>query len=238
MLVEGRRAVAEALDAGAAVRFAVASERLDGDPEGNALTTRLVASAVELVVVPDAELGALAATHSPQGILMVCEEPRSDLDDLLMGKGAILVLDAIQDPGNAGTLIRSATAFGFAGVVCLDGTVDPWGGKAVRASAGSVFRLPLAQADAALVVEAMARARRQVLVADAGGRPAGQVAPPNDGATWRPALVVGNEGAGVRPAIREAAHVMVAVPMAGPVESLNAGVAGSILMYELMKERT
>ena len=115
------------------------------------------------------------------------------------------------------------------GVVCLDGTTDPWGAKTVRASAGTVFRLPVWSVRLDEIVSALDDRGAGIAVADAGGAPV-------DGALARRpellALVLGNEGAGVRPELRERAQAVVAVPMRGPAESLNVAVAGSILMYE------
>lgn len=184
----------------------------------------------ELVRVSDAEMDTIADTEHPQGIVLVCEEPRPDLAAALRGARRVLVLDAVQDPGNVGTLVRSAVAFAFDVVVALDGTADPWGSKAVRASAGTVFRVPLVRAAADDVVAGLTAAGLSILVASAEGSAA--IDPPEEGF----ALVVGNEGAGVRDAVREAARATVAVPMTGPAESLNVGIAGSILMSDFTRE--
>lgn len=226
VLVEGVRASAEALDGGAAVTLAVVSPRLESTEAGARLAARL--QGLEVGRVGDAELEALADTQTPQGVLLVCRQPARGLEDL---DGArFLVLDALQDPGNVGTLVRGAVAFALDGVICLDGTVDPWGAKAVRASAGGVFRLPVAAADAADLVPWLADRGVPLLVADAGGEDAHGRA-----GAERFALAVGNEGEGVRADLRAAAEAVVAVPMAGPAESLNAGVAGSILMHVLTR---
>lgn len=224
MLVEGVRAVAEALDAGAEVVFAVTSPKLCASGAGEALRRRLSASDVE--AVSDEELSVVADARTPQGVLLVCRQPRHPLAGLAGRR--FLVLDAVQDPGNVGTLIRGAVAFGLDGVICLDGTVDPWGAKAVRASAGLAFRAGLASATADECVTRLAALGVPILVADAGGVDVRGVE--GVGAF---ALVVGNEGAGVRPELRRAAHATVGVRMPGGAESLNAGVAGSILMHSL-----
>jgi TrmH family RNA methyltransferase len=228
VLVEGVRAATEALDGGAAVSLAVVSPRLESTEAGARLVQRLEGAVVERV--DDAELATLADTQTPQGVLLVCRQPSTTLEAL---DGArFLVLDAVQDPGNVGTLVRGAVAFALDGVICLDGTVDPWGAKAVRASAGTVFRLPVVPADAASLVPWLAARGVPLLVADAGGEDAQRRA-----GAERFALAVGNEGEGVRAALRAAAEAVVAVPMAGPTESLNAGVAGSILMHTLAMAR-
>jgi TrmH family RNA methyltransferase len=229
VLAEGIRVVREALDAGADLRFAVSSPRAEA--LGAALVlARLEGSGVEIVRVDDGELAALGETETPQGLLAVVREPRPSLAGLLAEARSLLVLDGVQDPGNAGTLVRTAAAFGLDGVLALDGTVDPWSPKAVRASAGCGFRLPvitLPWRDAAGALEASGVA---VLVADAGGRPVGESPAP---ARW--ALVVGSEARGARAEVKRAAAALVAVPMPGGTESLNAGVAGAILMFDLTR---
>jgi TrmH family RNA methyltransferase len=170
--------------------------------------------------------------------VLVCREPVNGLDDLARaqtgsgGRVRLLLLDGVQDPGNAGTLVRAAAAFALDGVVALDGTVDLFNPKVVRASAGCVFRIPLVHESWVRFGAWLGRIGARVIAADAGGE---------DVAAWRPsgswALVVGSEGAGVRAEISRAASASVRVPMPGGVESLNAAVAGSILLYMMTRER-
>lgn len=228
-LVEGPRAAATALAAGARSRFACVSASLDGaDP----LRRRLQEARVEVVEVDDERLERLSDTHTPQGVLLVCEQPRLDWSDLaLTTSSRLLVLDAVQDPGNVGTLIRAAAAFALDGVVALDGTVDPWNPKAVRASAGhaasvAILAAPWERAEGALTAVPLPVVAAAVEGADV------RAAPPLPG--W--ALVVGNEGAGVREPILSTADARVAIPVASGVDSLNAGLAGAILMYELSRK--
>ncbi|MDZ7779189.1 MAG: RNA methyltransferase [Gemmatimonadota bacterium] len=227
--MEGTRSAAAALDAGAAVRLALTSPRLLTREDGAGLVDRLAALDADVRHIDDGRLEDLSDTQAPQGILLVCEEPHATLDQLNVGLW--LVLDAIQDPGNAGTLVRAAAAFGADGVVALDGTVDPWSPKAVRASAGLVYRVPVVRATLPEFIAHATQAVVEVLVADAGGEDVGGLE--RKGAL---ALVLGNEGAGIRAQLADAAGRTVAVPMRGPVESLNVGVAGSILLYALSLE--
>jgi TrmH family RNA methyltransferase len=229
VLVEGVRAVREALDAGMDVRFAVSSPRLATTEEGRVLAERL--EALDLTRMDDEDLPDVSDTEHSQGVLIVGAEPEASLGS--MGeRGRYLVLDAVQDPGNAGTLVRAAVAFGLDGVLCLDGTVDPWIPKTVRASAGMIFRVPILRATAAEVVERLRENRVPLFVADASGDdPYGQ----STGEGF--ALAVGNEGAGVRPELRRAADAVVAVRMPGPAESLNVAMAASILLHALTQER-
>jgi len=234
VLVEGVRAVAEALAAGAEPAFVVTAPRLRDTPAGRELEERL--ADVDRVEVADAEIEALADTEHSQGVLMVCREPERGPDDLPSG-GLFLVLDAVQDPGNLGTLVRSAVAFGFDAVLCLEGTVDPWSAKSVRASAAMVFRIPVVSVSAGDAPALLDSLGAGVLVASAEGVPVETVAPVGKADTaW--ALVVGNEGAGVRGELRSVAAAVVAVPMSGPAESLNVGIAGSILMHQMARSRS
>ena len=224
-LVEGVRSAAEALEAGAPVRFAVVSDRLEESTVGSDVRAGLADADIETLEVARNELVALSDTETSQGVLLVCSEPASEGDPL--PAGPLLVLDGVQDPGNVGTLVRAAVAFGLAGTVALDGTADPFNAKAVRAAAGALFRGSLVRTSWDRV-EPRLRGRGPLLVADMGG---GDVAGLRPEGSW--ALVVGSEASGLRPAVRAAATRTVAVPMRGGVESLNAGVAGAILLYAL-----
>lgn len=226
VLVEGVRAATEALDAGVEVSFAVTSPRLEASVAGLALRERLAAH--DMSHVDDATLERLSDTRHPQGVLLVCREPEARLLRLPEGMRC-LVLDAVQDPGNAGTLVRAAVAFGMDAVVVLDGTVDPWSPKTVRASAGMIFRIAVVQAT---VEELVARLRAidvPIYVADARGEET------SEGIGGAFALAVGNEGGGVRQELRQAAARQVAVRMAGPAESLNVAMAGAILLHALTR---
>lgn len=228
VLVEGVRAVAEALGAGVGVQFVVTSPRLEATEEGRALALRL--ESVDFTRVEDGELGRLSDTERHQGVLLVCDEPAAGLERI-EPTGWYLVLDGVQDPGNAGTLVRAAVAFGLDAVIALDGTVDPWSPKTVRSSAGMIFRLPVVRASVAESIDRLSEVRVPILVADARGE---------DVESRRFdhgfALVVGNEGAGVRPEIARAATATVAVRMPGPAESLNVAMAGAILLHSLTRE--
>ncbi len=231
VLVEGPRTAGDVLDAGGGVRFALVTPSFRESGEGEALMERLRMLGAAVEDVEEAELAGLSDTESPQGVLLVCEEPRITMDDLLeRNTRRFLLLDGVQDPGNVGTLIRAARAFALDGVVALDGTVDPWNPKAVRASAGSCFHIGVVKASWSDVVSRLDAAGVHVLVAEAGGTDVMGLAPPS---AW--ALVVGNEGRGAREEVRGVADAVVTVPMPGGAESLNAGVAGAILLHALTR---
>lgn len=229
VLVEGVRSVGEAFAAGAEIRFAVVSPRgVRFDTVG--LIEGFHARGTEIVEVDDDRFTDLADTETPQGILAVCAQPLCEPERLITSSARLLVLDGVQDPGNLGTLVRTAAAFDLGGVLALDGTVDPWNPRAVRASAGTAFRLPIATASWDDVGPIFASAGTPLWYADADGPPVPDRAP---GPPW--ALVVGSEGSGVRPEVRGAAQRGVSVPMPGGTESLNAGIAGAILLYAMTR---
>jgi len=229
VLVEGVRAVAEALDAGVNVSFAVLSAGLAETDAGAALAARL--APLDVVSVEESDLDRLTDTEHAQGVLLVCAEPRAGLDTIAAG-GRYLVLDGVQDPGNAGTLIRAAVAFGLDGVVCLDGTVDPWGPKPVRASAGMVFHVPVVRARAEDLLERLHDAHVPLFVADPHGTDVDEH-PVKESF----AIALGNEGRGVRGTVAEAAEGAVAIRMPGGAESLNVAMAGAILLHALTRSK-
>jgi TrmH family RNA methyltransferase len=208
-------------------RFALTAPRLDAlDPD---LADEL-SGWCEVIRLSDAELAAVSATEATQGVLAVVVEPSDAWVDGIGPDSRILLLDAVQDPGNVGTLIRTAAAFDLDGVVLLDGCVDPWNPKAVRASAGAAFRCPVALRPWTAMASLLDAAGPALWVADAAG-----VVPGDSVRAGGWALVIGSEGSGARSAIRERAAGLAAVPMPGGTESLNAAVAGSILVYEFTR---
>ena len=235
VLVEGVRSSAEVLAAAADIRFVVRSPRLLDTEAGRALASALAArgsetAEVDATEMSDTDLADLSDTEHPQGILCVCTEPRLDLARLRERNPAtLLLLDGLQDPGNLGTLIRAARAFGVDAVVVLDGSVDPWNPKAVRAAAGAGFHTPIVRATWADAGQWLEEQHIEILAADPAGDDVRSFQP---GECW--ALAVGNEGAGLRADVVSSSTKRIAIPMPGRAESLNAGVAGSILLYSLL----
>lgn len=234
-LAEGVRLVEEALAGGISIRGAAVSPALESTTRGKTLKASLAQRSIRTEDVADAELEELADTEHPQGIVAVIEHKRWNLDDISMTPGTTaLVLDGVQDPGNVGTMVRTALGLGAAGVIALRGTADLSNPKVLRGAMGASFRLP---AVAAAPDEFIAWARLQraeLWVADAGGETVDRLPRRS---TDRPpvALVVGNEGAGVSGPLALAADRLVAIPLAPSVESLNVAVAAGILLYELTR---
>ena len=230
-LAEGVRLVEDLVASSLGIDSAVVAPSLEDTARGRALLDRL-RSRTRVETATEAELRELAETETPQGVVAVGCIPRHALPDRLPDRALVLVLDAVQDPGNFGTLVRGADAFGAAAVVTLPGTVDPWNGKAVRSAAGSCFRVPVI-AGSLSDLRAWAQALGVPLWgADAGGEDVAGVPSPA-----RVALVLGNEGAGLTAATRAVLDRTVSIPIRGTAESLNVAMAGTVLMYLLTASR-
>jgi TrmH family RNA methyltransferase len=234
--IEGRNLIEEAVRAGLTIRclfLAQESEQLL-----NELTLPLE---TETLLVPKALLDAALTTETPQPVAALVEPHDWTWTHLLdgqnggQGKAAplILILAGLQDPGNLGTILRSAEAFGATGAVSLPGTVNAWNPKAVRASAGSVFRVPVI---AASEKECFAKLREaHVPVWTTTSR---EAQPANLADLAKPvALLIGNEGNGVPLELARQASGALTISCPGPVESLNAAVATSVLLYEAARQR-
>ena len=222
--------VEDLLDSGVEVRLVLAASSLEDTERGQKLVSEIARRGLPLRWVSDPELSALAGTESPQGVLAVAAMPQDALHALepLPRDAVLLVLDAVQDPGNFGTLVRTAEALGAAGVLALPGTVDAWNPKAVRAAAGSSFRLPIVSTRWSELAPWLGERKIRVLASTMEGEPLG-------GLSGGSALVVGNEGAGVSQETLTHADACVGIPLRGRAESLNVAAAAAILLYELLR---
>lgn len=235
--MEGAQAVREALDADVTVHelFATgaAAER---NPE---LLDRASARGVRVSPVTDEAAAALSETVTPQGLVAVCDLVDAALADVLNRSTFVAVCAGISDPGNVGTVVRVADAAGCGGVVLAGDTVDPHNGKAVRASTGSLFHLPVARdRDAPGVLDACRDAGLVTLVADGRGETdlydrelAGVLAGP---VAW----VFGSEAHGAGREVADAAAHRVRVPVLGRAESLNLATAAAVCLYATVAART
>ncbi|SHE32671.1 TrmH family RNA methyltransferase [Desulforamulus putei] len=236
-LVEGIRLVEEALNSPWRTECFVYTSRGIQSHRGGCLLEAAVQKGAQIFQVPDSLMAELAATETPQGVLAVLWQPDYTLADVLApGQPPLVVMvDGVQDPGNLGTIIRSADAAGAGGVILLKGTVDLYNPKTLRSTMGSLFHLPVVTAeDVTGALDYLASAGITLVVGDpAGGQPVfhadlkGPVA-----------FVVGNEGVGPRPAIYGYKHRKVTIPMPGRAESLNVAMATSIMLYEAVRQRT
>jgi TrmH family RNA methyltransferase len=230
--IEGPNLLAEALRAGLRIECVFVAQGAE-----HLLDALGLHAETEVLLVPKDILDSVLATEAPQSIAALVEPPDWTWAHLLdvhsKAPSLIVMLAALQDPGNLGTTIRSAEAFGADGVLCLPGTVSAWNPKAVRASAGSVFRVPLLEASAADSIARLHRAGAKILAATVhAAQPADLV-----DLTGPVALLIGNEGNGVPADLAAQADGAITVPCPGPVESLNAAVAASVLLYEAARQR-
>ena len=237
-VVEGPRTIAEALRSPVEVAWTAIGEEYAGTPAGWEIASLGRERGVTTVLAPDDQVLGMCATESPRPALAVVKTPPLEPRPLFPGR--YLVADGVQAPGNLGTLVRSAWAFGLDGVAIGHGTVDPWNPKAVRASAGGAFRVPLlgvppgfpAEGESAAEGEPATEVSPSLFYADPAGAPLDATTAP--GASWT--LVVGNEARGVSERCRRVGRA-VAVPLASGVDSLNVAVAGSILMHALSQRQ-
>ena len=227
-LAEGVRLVEEMVGAAVDCKGAVISPALEATPRGSALAAALRNHGVRIETIGDRELGELAATEHPQGIVAVYQPREWALEQMLPTPGRpLVVLDGVQDPGNVGTIARTALAFGGSGMVALPGTVDLANPKVVRSAAGALFVLPSLHADSAQLLELLRRQRIPLWATAMDGEPLG--APPDTPV----ALLLGNEGAGIQADLLAAAARRVAIPIRAEAESLNVAVAAGILLHHL-----
>jgi TrmH family RNA methyltransferase len=230
-VAEGTRAVEELLRSPLKIRGALVSAQFADAPRASVLRERLGAMRITVDEVTPAEFDSAAETESPQGILAVAEVPVTSLSDLPPDDVLrLLVLDAVQDPGNVGTILRTAAAFGTSATFSLPGTVDLWNAKVVRSGMGAHFHHPCLSGTWD-ELDAFRRDRSvEIWAADAAGESVTGLEPPS-----RLAIVVGNEGAGLSRESKAHADRLVALPIAAVVESLNVAVAAGILLYELRR---
>lgn len=191
-------------------------------------------SSAEQLALPPEILASAVTTEAPQPIAALAQPPSWTWQSVLAPNALLVILAGLQDPGNLGTILRSAEAFGASGVISLPGTVSPWNPKAMRASAGSVFRLPLIQATEEDCFTRLRAARIQTIAAMPH-----QAKPLAEHALHYPtALVIGSEGSGIPASVADRCTARVTIPTPGPVESLNAAVAASVLLYEAARQRS
>lgn len=226
-VVEGVRAVEELVHSPIPVHGALVSSTLSGSDRGRALRAALAARSVEVLEVGDRDFDSAAATDTPQGVLAIGEIPVRTLPALeLPSRVRILVLDAVQDPGNVGTILRTAAALGAAAVLAMPGTVDLWNGKVVRSAMGALFHRPALSCTWGELDEFLRERALPLWGADGEGEPLGEVVAPD-----ALALVVGNEGAGLTPDALARVARRVSIPIEPDVESLNVAVAAGILLF-------
>ncbi len=252
--VEGPKLVEDALRSGLEAEALLVSE----SGESSQLERILRAAGESVAGIPrsrvlrttDKLFASVAGTETPQGVAALFRQRAWEFDDVVRGAAAadgslrgdaalVMVMAAVQDPGNIGTIVRSAEAFGATGVVTTRGSADAWSPKALRASAGSGLRMPILRGMAIPVLLAQLRVAGVTIVAASSHSGAFSGAGAETAADLREAVAIfiGNEGAGLPREIENAADGRISIPMAAGVESLNAGVAASVVLYEAARQR-
>ena len=232
-VAEGVRTVAELLRSPLTIRGAL-TEPSAHLAHGQTLLGTLRERGIPVQEVTADEFASAAGTDTPQGVLAIAEVPRHDLTTLPLAEPfRLVVLDAVQDPGNVGTIARTAAALGAAGIVSLPGTVDLWNAKVVRSSMGALFHHPTLACTWEELTSFRARHEVSLWGAEAAGESLASVARAKAEIPRRLAIAVGNEGSGLSAQTRQSADRLVSVEIAASVESLNVAVATGILLYEL-----
>ncbi len=191
-------------------------------------------SHTETLLLPDDVFRSAVLTESPQGVAALVKIREHSLDEMLRPANPLVVIAAgLQDPGNLGTIIRSAEAFGATGLLAAEGTVNPYNPKVIRGSAGSVFRLPLLKIGAREALSAIRGKGLRVLATSSH-----KSIPLHDADLTGPlAVIIGNEGAGISRDLIVQADQSIGIPHSANVESLNAGIAASVVLYECARQR-
>jgi RNA methyltransferase, TrmH family len=228
-VAEGVRSVEELLRSGLKVRGALVAPQLLSAPRGLILRKSLEDSGVEVDEVSEKDFRSAAETESPQGVIAIGEIPSRSLDTLEIGAVCrLLVLDGVQDPGNVGSILRTAAALGATATIALPGTVDLWNAKVIRSSMGAQFAHASLHANLDETLAFLQKKGIELWAADAGGAPLERRE-----ASPRLAVAVGNEGSGISPEIRAKARKTISLPIVRTVESLNVAIAAGIILYEL-----
>ncbi len=230
-IIEGIRLAEEALTAGMHIDVALFSANLSS--RGKQIIDKLESKKIPIEEVEPRILEGLSDTQTCQGLILLCKKPAVSEDQF---KEPLLVLDQVRDPGNLGTILRSALAFGFGNVLLTQGSVDPFSPKVLRAAMGAQFNLPIAfqtPHDIHTICKILIKPPLQVMLADAHAE---QVCWEVDLCTPL-CLVIGGEAFGASPAMDAITNTRVSIPMQSGSESLNAAMAANILMYEIFRQR-
>ena len=230
-VAEGVRAVEELSRSRLTIRGALVAPQLRDAPRGEQLEASLRSRSVAIEDVSALEFASAAETESPQGVMAIAEIPVLGFEAITDDwKGAILVLDAVQDPGNVGTILRTAAALGVIATIAMPGTVDLWNAKVVRSGMGAHFKHLMFPGTWSELDSFQKHSGCEILAADASGVDVASFTPGP-----RAALVVGNEGSGLSVDARSRAARTISLPLKPDVESLNVAVATGILLYALAR---
>lgn len=228
-VAEGVRAVEELLDSGLTIEGVLTAPQLADIARGKALQARISGSVFESVQLTELDFRTAAETDSPQGVLAIGRIPERSFASLKVESHMrLVVLDAVQDPGNLGTILRTCAAFGVNATIALPGTVDLWNPKVVRAAMGAHFRHAAFHSTPEQLFAFLDEHDIELIGSDMKGGNIGTFRVPS-----RVALVAGNEGAGLSDIVRSRVKRTVAIPIEPGVESLNVAVATGIILHHL-----
>jgi RNA methyltransferase, TrmH family len=224
---EGVRAIEELIRSPLEIRGVLVAPSLVAAARGAALRSEIEARDIPVLEVSETEFESAATTDSPQGMLAIGKIPTGAPESLaLPPRARLLVLDGVQDPGNAGTMLRTAAALGASATLAAPGTVDLWNAKVVRSAMGALFHYPALPVSWAALDSLLAARDIPLWGADAAGQSIDTIAAPTT-----VALVVGNEGAGLSPEARARCARLVGITLEPRIESLNVAVAAGILLH-------
>lgn len=232
--VEGIRFVNDALDNDQAIIKAVISEKLESVKGGKELIERITAVCSDCSIVTDKLFKEISDTQTPQGIVAVLEKSRYNIKNIIEEGSSVVILDSLQDPGNVGTIVRTADAAGISAVIMTKGSVDLYSPKVLRSTMGSVFHMPVFQGiDINEAIGMLKESGYKIIASHLDGRNNYF----DEDLTDRCAIIVGNEANGISKETAGMADRLVKIPMPGRAESLNASIAASIMIYEIVRQK-
>lgn len=229
-VIESYKLINEALDYHRPVHLVLLSEQALQNEEGSNLLHRCEAAFIKVLIADDKLFAEASEMETPQGAIAVLQKQEQSLQDIIEKKNFnIMILDEVRDPGNVGTIIRTADACGIDGVVLSKGCVDLYNGKTIRATMGSMFHIPvITDVEIIQLIQQLRASDASVFGAD----PHSSISCVEAQSQQRIAIVIGNEAKGLRDEVKAAVTKNITIPMPGKAESLNAGIAAAILMYE------
>ena len=233
-LIEGVRLLEEAIKEEISIEEVFYTARINESTRGSQLLASIQTRHIPLSQIPEKVMESISETESPQGVLAVARQLQRTLKDITKDKKPVIMACGLQDPGNLGTIIRTADAGGCGGVITTQNTVDTYNSKVIRATMGSIFRMPVLKIDdPEETISGLKKEGYQIIATTAHSRSSYL-----DVDYMKPtAFLIGQEGSGLSREVLESADKGVFIPMGKGVESLNAAVSASILIYEAFRQR-
>jgi RNA methyltransferase, TrmH family len=232
--IEGIRFISDAIDNGQQIVKVIFSDKLESLNGGKELIDMITATCEDCSLVSEKLFKEISDTQTPQGILAVLKKTEFVFDTVIEQGHSLVILDSLQDPGNVGTIIRTADAAGISAVILAKGCVDLFSPKVLRATMGSIFHMPIFEGiDINETIDILKKSGYKVIASHL----AGQNNYFDEDLTGKSVIVVGNEANGISNETAKVADRLVKIPMPGRAESLNASVAASIMIYEIVRQK-